>query len=155
MAPATEYIDDSAGVAEDAQNDLASAYNYAAGLTATGTLPSDMGGSTFSPGVHNNSAAVGLSSNMTLNANGDPDAVFVFQIGAALTTTAGQITLENGAQARNVYWQVATSATIGTPFVGTIMATDSITLGTGIRFQGRALAKTASIVLVDNTVTAP
>jgi hypothetical protein len=114
-----------------------------------------MAGSTFFPGVYNNLAAVGLSNNMTLNANGDPDAVFVFQIGAALTTTAGQITLENGAQAKNVYWQVGTSATIDTPFLGTILANDSVTLGTGVTLQGRALASTAAVVLDDNTVTAP
>jgi hypothetical protein len=90
-----------------------------------------------------------------LNANYDPDAVFVFQIGAALTATAGQITLENGAQAQNVYWQVGTSATIDTSFVGNIMAHDTITLGTGITLQGRALASTATIVLDDNTVTVP
>jgi hypothetical protein len=152
-APATEHIADL--VAENAQSNLTAAYNYAANLSPTGSLPADMAGSTFFPGVYNNLAAVGLSNNMTLNANGDPDAVFVFQIGAALTTTAGQITLENGAQAKNVYWQVGTSATIDTPFLGTILANDSVTLGTGVTLQGRALASTAAVVLDDNTVTAP
>lgn len=153
-APATYHITDL--VAGDAQSNLTLAYNYAAGLSATSeSLPADMGGSTFFPGVYNNSAAVGLSSNMTLNANGDPDAVFVFQIGAALTTTAGQITLANGAQAQNVFWQVGSSATIGTPFVGTIMALDSITLSTGFPLQGRALASTAAVSLNNNAVTAP
>lgn len=153
-APATNHITDS--VAENAQSDLTLAYDYVAGLSATpGSLPADMGGSTFLPGVYKNSAAVGLSSNMTLNANGDPDAVFVFQIGAALTTTAGVITLENGAQPGNVFWQVGTSATIGTPFVGTIMALDSITLSTGVPLEGRALASTAAVSLADNAVTAP
>jgi len=152
-APATDYITDP--VAENAQSDLTAAYNYVANLSPTGSLPAAMGGSTFSPGVYYNSAAVGLASNVILNANYDPDAVFVFQIGAALTATAGQITLENGAQAQNVYWQVGTSATIDTSFVGNIMAHDTITLGTGITLQGRALASTATIVLDDNTVTVP
>ncbi len=151
--PASLYINDP--VAADAQSALTTAYNYAATLSPTGILPADMGGSTFLPGVYSNSAAVGQSSTMILNANGDPDAVFVFQIGAALTTTAGQITLENGAQAQNVYWQVGTSATINTPFVGTIMANASVTLGTGVTLQGRALANTAAISLNDNTLTVP
>lgn len=109
-APATYHITDS--VAENAQADLTTAYNYIANLSPTGSLPAEMGGSTFYPGVYNSSAAVGVSSNVILNANNDPDAVFVFQVAAALTANAGQVTLVNGAQAQNVYWKVGTSATI-------------------------------------------
>src|ERR1039458_7935931 len=101
------------------------------------------------------SGAVGLGSSMTLDAGDDPDAVFVFQVGAALTTTTGVVNLTHGAQAQNVFWQVGTSATIGTNFVGTIMALDSISLGTGVTLNGRALASTAAVNLDDNAETAP
>jgi hypothetical protein len=154
--PATHYISDTPGVAMNAQGDLTLAYDYAAGLSSTpGSLPADMGGSYFTPGVYQSSGAVGLGSSMTLDAGDDPDAVFVFQVGAALTTTTGVVNLTHGAQAQNVFWQVGTSATIGTNFVGTIMALDSISLGTGVTLNGRALASTAAVNLDDNAVTAP
>ena len=116
-----------------------------------------MSGSYFTPGVYNNTSApvVGLSTNMTLDADGDPDAVFIFQITNALTTTSGEVNLIGSAQAQNVFWQVGTSATIGAPFVGTIMAHASVTLDTGVSLSGRALANTAAVTLDDNAITAP
>jgi hypothetical protein len=155
-APATQHITDS--VAANAQTDLMAAYGYAQGLSSTGSLPANMDGSTFTPGVYNNtgSAVVGLSTSMTLNANDDPDAVFIFQITNALTTTTGEVNLIHGAQAKNVFWQVGSSATIGANFVGAIMANQSVTLNPGVTLTGRALANDAAVTLSgDNIVTAP
>jgi len=156
-SPAAEHITDA--VAHNAQSNLTTAYDYAEGLPATGVLPADMAGSTFAPGVYSNSGAVGLSAGtVTLDAHSDPGAVFIFQIGSTLTTaTNTQVALANGALASNVYWQVGTSATIGTgsAFKGTIMANASITMGTGATIQGRTLASTAAISLDGNAVTVP
>ena len=155
-APATQHIADS--VAANGQNNLTAAYNYAAGLSATGILPADVGTSTFTPGVYSNSGAVGLSGSMTLDAQNEASAVFIFQIGSTLTTASDtQILLVNGAQAKSIFWQVGTSASLGTnsKFAGSIMAAASITLGTGTTLQGRALASTAAVTLSGNAVTAP
>jgi hypothetical protein len=118
-----------------------------------------MANSTFTPGVYSNAGAVGLSAGtVTLDAQGDANAVFIFQIASTLTTsTATQVVLANGALADNVYWQVGTSATLGASsiFNGTIMANASITLGTGATLQGRALARIATVSLNGNSVTVP
>jgi len=157
ISPATQYVNDS--VADNAQTGLTSAYTYAAGLTETGSLPADISGSTFTPGVYSNAGAVGLSAGtVTFDAQGDPEAVFVFKIGSTLTTaSATQVVLAHSAQANNIFWQVGTSATLGTnsTFDGTILAHASITLGNGAALQGRALANTAAVTLSSNTVTAP
>jgi hypothetical protein len=158
-APATEYIDDS--VAEEAQSDLTSAYNYAQGLGGAISLTGqDLGslGAPLTPGVYNFSAAAGLTGTLTLNAQNNPDAVFIFQIGSTLTTaTSSQVVLQNGALAQNVFWQVGSTATLGinSTFEGTIMANASVTLLSGVTLQGRALASTAAVTLNDDTVTAP
>jgi hypothetical protein len=156
-SPATQYVSDS--VAQNAQDSLTSAYSHVAGLTGTGSLPADMSTSTFTPGVYSNAGAVGLSAGtVTLDAQGDSDAVFVFQIGSTLTTASGtQVVLIHNAQANNVFWQVGTSATLGagSTFEGTILAHASITLESGATLQGRALANTAAVTLNGNTVTAP
>jgi hypothetical protein len=154
-APATVHLADS--IAENAQTDLTNAFSYAAGLSDTGSLLADIGNSTFTPGVYKNSGPVGFSAGtVTLDAQGDPDAVFIFQIGTTLTTAPGTtVSLINGAQPQNVFWQIGTSATIEASFKGTIMALDSITLASGIALQGRALASTAAVTLNDNAITAP
>ncbi|MCX5741088.1 MAG: ice-binding family protein, partial [Proteobacteria bacterium] len=98
------------------------------------------------------------SGDLTLDAQGDPDAVWVFQMASTMTTTIGrQVILTNGAKAANVYWQVGTSATIGTGsmFQGTIMADQAITLGTGATLNGRALARIAAVTLDTNAVVRP
>ncbi len=156
-SPAANHVTDS--VALNAQDNLIAAYVYAAALSPTATLPTDMANSTFAPGVYSNAAAVSLSAGtVTLDAHNDSSAVFIFQIGSTLTTASGtQVALVNGTQAKNVYWQVGTSATLGTGslFRGTIMAHASITLGTNATLQGRALASTGAVTLDGNAVTAP
>jgi hypothetical protein len=117
-----------------------------------------MAGATFTPGVYSTSAAALSSGTVTLDARGDANAVFVFQIGTTLTTAAAtQVVLANGAQANNVYWQVGTSATLGSSstFNGTILADVSISLGTGATVQGRTLARSGAVTMLDNTITAP
>src|SRR6185503_15172029 len=92
------------------------------------------------------------------HAQGNPDAVFIFQIASTLTTTSGRaVILTGGAKASNVFWQVGSSATLGTTsaFVGTIMADQSITLNTGATLNGRALARIGAVTLDGNTVGAP
>lgn len=155
-APATQHVTDL--IAQNAQNNLDAAYTYAVGLSSTGPLPADMAGSTFTHGVYNNAGAVGLSTTTTLDAQNDANAIFIFQIGSTLSTaSSSQVVLANGAQAKNVYWLVGTSATLGSSssFKGTIMAHASITLQTGTTLQGRALASTAAVTLDSNAVTAP
>jgi len=158
-APATMHVTDS--VADNAQNDLTTAYNYAAGLPETMSLTGlDLGSFLvpLTPGVYNFSSSAQLTGSLTLDALGDPDAIFIFQIGSTLTTaSSAEVLLVNGAQAQNVFWQVGSSATLGTgtAFKGTIMANVSITLNSGTSIQGRALANTAAVSLDDNTVTVP
>ena len=155
-SPATVHLTDA--VAENAQSDFNLAFSYAAGLANTGLIPTTVAANTtFTPGVYSNPAAVGLAVNttVTLDALGDPDAVFIFQIGSALTTLGGsQVILINNAQAQNVFWQIGSAATIGGPFVGSIMANTAVTLGAGFTLQGRIFAG-SEITLDDNTVTAP
>ena len=155
-APATVHLADS--VAQNGQTDLLNAYNYAAGLTSTENLTGqDLGSMTLTPGVYSFSTSAQLTGTLTLDAS-DPDAVFVFKIGSTLTTaSSSQVTLTNSAQPQNVFWQVGSSATLGTStsFVGTIMAHTSITAETGASIQGRALANTGAVTLDDNAITAP
>jgi hypothetical protein len=145
--------------AAQAQLDLTTAYNYAAGLTGGAALPGDMSNLTFLPGLYTNSGAVMLSAgSVTLDAQGNANAVFIFQVGSSLTTIGTtQVVLAGGAQAQNIFWQVGSSATLGTysAFQGTILSLESITLDTGATVTGRALAINAAVTLDSNTVAAP
>jgi hypothetical protein len=155
ISPAMTIIN---GAAVQAQADLGVAYSYAAGLPGAALLPVDLSGLTLSPGLYSTTAAASLGGTLTLDAQGDANAVWVFQIGSALTTLGStEVVLANGAQAKNVFWEVGSSATLGTnsAFAGTIMASASITLETGATLQGRALAMNAAVTLVSNTITAP
>lgn len=140
-----------------AQEDVALAYANAVSQTPTGSITGvNLGGNTYSPGVYQALSSAALTGTVTLDAQGDKTAVFLFQMGSTLTTaTASNVTLINGAQACNVYWQVGSSATIGTntDFSGTILALTSITVNTGATFDGRALAHNAAVTLDSNTFT--
>lgn len=152
-----------AGAAQ-AKLDLTAAFLDAQGRSVgTQTLPGNLGGLTFAPGLYTNSTSVlisgsGPGNDVTLDAQGDANAIFVFQMGSTLTTgPASQVILSGGAKAANVYWQVGTSATLDTTsvFKGTILAQTSITLKTGATLDGRALAQNGAVTLDSNTVTTP
>ncbi|HXI39612.1 MAG TPA: ice-binding family protein [Bryobacteraceae bacterium] len=140
--------------------DLTTAFNDAAGRTvAPVTVAGNLGGQTLAPGLYKSTSSLAISSgNLTLDAKGDASAVFIFQMASTLTTTAGlQVILAGGAQASNIFWQVGSSATLGTNsiFQGTIMANQSITLTTGATLNGRALARIGGVSLQSNAVTKP
>ena len=148
---------DADAVALRAQSDLTSAYNDAASRTPAASAPADLSGEILAPGVYKNATSLGLTGTVTLNAEGNPDAVFIFQAGSTLITGSGShVALTGGAQACNVFWQVGSSATLGTntTFVGNILAQQSITVTTGASIYGRALARTGAVTLDDNTITA-
>ncbi|MDZ4813483.1 MAG: ice-binding family protein [Pseudomonadota bacterium] len=139
-----------------AQNDLTTAYNNAAGRACGTTISADLGGSTLVPGVYCSASSLGLTGTLTLDALGDPDAVFVFQAGSTLTTaSSAAVVVINGGQSCNVFWQTGSSATLGTgtSFVGSILALDSITLTTGASTDGRVLARNAAVTMDTNDVT--
>jgi hypothetical protein len=145
--------------AATAQADLTTAYNDAAGRTAgVISLSGDLTGLTLAPGLYKSTSSLGITGNLTLNGLGDANAKFIIQIASTLTTgTGSQVILTGGAQAKNIIWQVGTSATLGANsiFKGTIMADQSITLNTGARLDGRALARVAAVTLDANTVVIP
>lgn len=140
--------------------DLTTAYNEAAGRTLCPvSVAGNIGGQTLAPGLYKSTSSLAVSSgDLTLDAQGDGDAVFIFQMASTLTTTAGrQVMLIGGAKSTNVYWQVGTSATLGSTsaFQGTIMADQAITFSTGATLNGRALARIAAVTLDSNTIVKP
>jgi hypothetical protein len=138
-----------------AQAALLAAITDAAGRTPHTQFSGDLIGRTFHYGVHHSAAAVALTGTVTLDAENDPDAVFIFQVDAALDTAAGtRVLLVNGAKASNVFWQVTGAAGTGglSSFSGTILATGAITLGAGSTLVGRALSR-GTVTLADNTIT--
>jgi hypothetical protein len=146
--------------AATAQNDLTTAYNALAGLACGTTVtPADLGGRTLAPGVYCAASSMAVTGTVTLDGQGNANALFVFQMGSTLTTgTTANIALINGAQAKNVFWQVGSSATLGTgtTFRGNILALTSITLVTNATMLGRALARNADVSLgTNNTITLP
>jgi hypothetical protein len=146
------------GASLGAENDLITASNDAAGRTPFNTVSGDLGGSTLVAGVYKSTSSMGLTGTVTLNGGGDLDSVFIFEVGSTLTTASSStVALENGAQACNVFWQVGSSATLGTTtnFAGSILATTSITLDTGATINGRALALGGAVTMDDNTITVP
>jgi hypothetical protein len=148
-------------IAAQAEIDLTTAFNEARDRAGTPTisLPGELSGLTLAPGIYKNATSTMLSSgSVTLDAQGDPNAVFIFQMGSTLTTLSGtQVILAGGAKAANIYWQVGSSATLGTNsiFRGNILADQSITLTTGAAMEGRALARIGAVALDSNNVTLP
>ena len=149
-------------VAMTAQGDLTTAYNYAAAQPGGAILSADIGGQTLPPGVYKTTSAqpsLGITGNLTLDGGGDSTAVWIFQIVSTLTTAAtnSQVILSNGANDHNVFWQVGSSATLGTTttFAGTIMAQASVSLDTGATLNGRALARTGAVTMLSNPVNVP
>ncbi len=144
-------------VAAQAQADTTVAYNDLAGQACNTTLTGqDLGGLTLTPAVYCFSSAAQLSSVLTLDGQGDPDAVFIFQIADTLTTaSASSVRLINGASACNVFWQVGSSATLGsgTIFNGNLLALASNTLTTGASVTGRVIALTAAVTMDSNAIT--
>ena len=141
-----------------AKNSLATAFLNAAASSPVTTAPSDLGGSTLTPGVYSSSTGMTLTGSVTLNGAGDAGAVFIFQAGSTLTTaSSSSVILENGAQACKVFWVVGSSATLGTTssMSGTIMTLSSATLNTGARVTGRVLARNGAVTLDDNVISVP
>jgi uncharacterized protein with beta-barrel porin domain len=151
-------IDDNNAVAIQAQIDLTTAYNNLAGRpTGINLTGQNLGGLTLVPGVCNFSSSAQLTGNLTLNGLGNPNAVFIINIGSTLTTASGStVTLINGAQGENVFWRVGSSATLGTTtlFTGDILALTSITLDAGATIDcGAVWARNGAVTLDDNTIS--
>ncbi|WP_263377437.1 Ig-like domain-containing protein [Granulicella paludicola] len=157
VSPAVQNVTDA--TAAQAELDATIAYNNVALLANPAVLPSELSGLTLTPGLYKNASSVTLTSgNLTLDAQGNTNAVFIFQIGSSFVTLGNtKIVLLNGAQAKNIFWQTGSSATLGvnSVFDGTILSFSSITLDTGANLTGRALALNAAVTLDTNIVTAP
>jgi hypothetical protein len=139
-----------------AKSDLTTAYNNAAGQASDAAVGAELGGQVLTPGVYTASSSTQITGTLTLDAQGDPEAVFIFQVGSALTAASNsRVLLLNDAQSCHVFWQVGSSATIGTSadFVGTIMALTSITVDSGADVEGRALARNGEVTLDNNRFT--
>lgn len=148
-------------VTGQAQSDLTTAYIDAAGRSVEfpNTNP-DMVGLTLAPGVYAaaSKAPLSLSGELVLDGQGDPNAVFIFQTNSTLITSSGSsIRVINGASECNVFWQVGSSATLGSgsSFIGNILALTSVTVESSAVVQGRALARNGAVTLDDNVFTAP
>jgi len=142
--------------AQHAQASLNIAYNNAAGRksVAIHSLAGDISGLTLTPGLYKSTSSLALSGTVTLHGSG----VYIFQIASALTVgTGGTVVLSGGATSANVFWQVGSSATLGTTanFKGTILALTSISLATGAKLDGSALAQHGAVTLDTNDVTIP
>jgi hypothetical protein len=146
-------------IAAQAEDDLTAAYNDAASRPTTAIVPVELGGTTKTPGVYASPAGTfGITGALTLDGQGDPDAVFIFKAASTLiTASASSVNLVNGARAANVFWLVGSSATLGTYSIlrGNVLALASITVTTGVIVDGRILARTAAVTLDSNTITRP
>lgn len=143
-------------VALQAQNDLVTAYDDAAGRTPFTTIPNELGGTTLKAGVYvSETGPFEITGTLTLDAEGDPNAVFIFKSASSLVTAAGSnVNLINGARYCRVFWQVTSSATLGanSNFVGHLFALTSIWVDTGATIQGQLLARNGEVTLLGNTI---
>ena len=149
-------------VAVQAQADLITAYDVAAGQPVPPandfTTAPELGNRTLQAGAYGFASSAQLTGPLTLDAAGDPNAQFIFEIGSTLTTAgASSVNLINGASPCNVFWQVGSSATLGgtTAFQGNVLALTTITAGTGATVTGRLLARNGAVNLDTNVLTAP
>ena len=153
----TGSVHDGDAVAEQAKVDLVTAYNDAAGRPLTATLDPQLDGQSLVGGVYDSSdGTFGIAVNGTLTLDGDASAVWVFKTNSTLIAESGsRVSLLGDADPCNVFWQVGSSATLGTSSdtVGTIMAMESITLVTGAQVQGRVLARNGSVTMDSNLIT--
>ncbi|TMA30126.1 MAG: DUF3494 domain-containing protein [Deltaproteobacteria bacterium] len=155
----TLYANDPAGKAAAAKADLVSAYNDAAGRPP-GTVAADLSGMVLAPGVYTSGSTMMIAVNGTLvlDGQGDSNAVWIFQLGSALTVNNGaKVFLVNGAKAANVFWAIGSSSTLGggVSFKGTILAQSSNSVGTASAVEGRLLCTTGQITLLSDTITLP
>ena len=138
-----------------AQSDLVTAYNDL-GIPSAITLSNvDLGGQTLTPGTYTSGSSLANSTNLTFDAQGNDAAVFILRAGSTVITSSGStMTLINGAQACNIYWQVGSSATLGTnsTFAGHIYALTSITATTGATVYGQLLARNGAVTLDNKTI---
>lgn len=152
-----------AGVAAmlvQAKQDLTNAYLFAEGATspAPATVSGDQGGLTLAPGIYKSTSTLLIQSgDLTLDAQGDANAVWIFQVASDFTTVGGaggSVILSGGAQAKNVFWQIGSSATIGngTAFKGNVLALTSITMGPNATAVGRMLARNGSVVMTSTNI---
>ncbi len=145
--------------AQQAQADLTTAYNFAAGETGATTLTGDLNGMVLTPGVYkfDSTATLAINGVLTLNALGDANAVFLFQIGSSLTTGSGStINITNPGTGDSVFWQVGGSANLGTnsAFAGNILALNNVTVSRGATINcGRALARNGAVTLDQNNIS--
>jgi hypothetical protein len=155
VPPSTIHSADA--VAAQAQVDLTDAYNAIVAMpTLVDLTGTDLGGLTLVPGVYGFTSSAQLTGTLTLDAQGDPNALFIFKIGSSLTTATGSsVVVINGGSDCGVFWQVGSSATLGTTtvFAGNILALTSITLNTGATMSGRALARNGAVTLDGNSVS--
>jgi type VI secretion system secreted protein VgrG len=144
-------------VTQQAKTDLVTAYNQAAGSGPAAAVPTELGGRTLTPGVYGG-PTLGITGTLTLDTQGDPAAVFIFQASSTLiTASSSSVVVLSGATACNVFWQVGSSATLGTNshLIGSVLALTSITATTGATVTGRLLARNGAVTLDSNTITIP
>lgn len=156
MEGGTKYLASEVQV-NNAQVALTAAYLDAAGRTPTTTIPTQLGGTTLISGVYSSTAGTfEITGTLVLDAENDPTAVFIFQMATTLTTANNsKIELVNGADACHIYWQVGSSATLGTDshLEGHVLALTSITATTGATINGSLLAREGAVTLDTNTIT--
>lgn len=142
-------------VALQAKNDFFAAYTEVSNRAGNG-IGAELGGSTMTPGVYSASTNIQITGTLTLDGQNNNDSIFIFKAGSTLTTaSSSKIELINGANPNNIFWQVGTSATLGTnsEFKGTILAMQSVTATTGADIVGRLMAMDGAITLDNNSIS--
>jgi hypothetical protein len=156
----TLYANDPAGKAATAKADLVAAYNDAQGRPKDVTVVGNLAGQILAPGVYWSGSTMDIAVNgtLTLDAQGDSNGIWIFQLGSALTANTGsKVVLINGAKAANVFWAIGSSSTRGSnvAFKGTVLAVESNSVGTGSTVEGRLVCTTGAITLLSNVITLP